>query len=149
MARSHATANASAHELAQDLTQEVFIKCWLNRAKLATIDNISSYLFIVTRNQYINHCRKERREQISMSEYCRYYQQLYPPTDDPVQEREYQRLLEGAIESLPLRQQQVFIMGKELSMRRKEMARRLNMSELTVKEHLARAVKKIKGTMEE
>lgn len=83
-----------------------------------------------------------------MTEYCRYYQQFYPPADDPVQKRENQRLLEGAIQALPFRQQQVFIMGKEFSIRRKEMAEKLEMSQLTVKNHMARALKKIRGIVE-
>lgn len=134
---------------AKDLVQEVFLKCWLKRKDLESVRDIPGYIFILTRNFYISHWRKQRSEQISLTEYCRYYRQLYPPTDDPVQEKEYQRLLEGAIQDLPLRQQQVFIMGKELSMRRKEVALKLKMSELTVKNHMARAVKKIKDTIED
>ena len=135
-------------EPAHDLTQEVFIKCWLNISKFETINDIQAYLFILTRNLYISTWRNQRREQIGLSEYSRYYKQLYPPTDDPVQEKEYRKLVERAISDLPLRQQQVFILRKELSLRRTAVARELKISESTVKIHLARAVRAIKGKIE-
>jgi RNA polymerase sigma-70 factor (ECF subfamily) len=58
-----AQANASVGDLdlAQSLVQDCFIKLWEKRSQSPAIENLSSYLSFMVRNQCIDYLRKEKR----------------------------------------------------------------------------------------
>lgn len=132
---------------AEDLMQEVFIRCWLKFTQFEEVKDMQSYLFILTRNLFLNNRQRRKREQIGLAALTAHFRQYWPPTEDPVLEKEYRLLLQEAVRSLPRRQQQVFILSKELRLSRKEIARQLGMSEFTVKEHTARAMKALRKSL--
>lgn len=42
-------------EVTEEIVQDVFIKIWLKKEKLPELDNFSYYLFILSKNQTLNH----------------------------------------------------------------------------------------------
>src|SRR5436190_12625072 len=46
-------------EVAQEITQDIFLKIWSMKEKLPGLDNFSNYLFIISRNEIISALRKK------------------------------------------------------------------------------------------
>ena len=51
-------AIAHSKYVAEEITQEIFIKLWLCRDILHEVDNLEGYIFTIARNKTLNHLRK-------------------------------------------------------------------------------------------
>jgi DNA-directed RNA polymerase specialized sigma24 family protein len=47
---------------AEELVQEVFMKVWVHRERVAEVENFEAWVFIITRNLSFNYLRKIARE---------------------------------------------------------------------------------------
>ena len=123
--------------LAQEITQDVFLKVWAARAQLPGINNFSSYLFIITRNEIISALRKKGRTQITPDETLE--ENGWIPDQQLQYKESYKLLLEG-IEALPPVRCQVFKMSRLDGLTYEEIAARLNISRNGVKDHIVKAL---------
>ena len=126
--------------LAEDIVQDIFMKIWMRRNSLVTINNFTGYLNTMIQNTVFTVLKRmaleqKRLKQIDHSE--GYF-------IDSVLNKEYETVLNQAIRQLPSRQQQVYQLVKEKGMKREEAAEVLNISSETVKYHLAQAVRGIR-----
>lgn len=130
--------------LAEEITNDVFLKIWLRRDHAQGIMNLRTYLFVITRHtvykwmNQLNHCQKTvpigNDDYISASG---------NPCDRLIQ-KEYYHLLQKAVKRLPNRQRQVFILIKNRGFSRKESADILHINTETVKFHLSQAMHSIR-----
>ena len=56
---SVAFAFTKSETLSEEIVQEVFVKVWLKREYLASVNNIESWLFIIARNHILNVLQKK------------------------------------------------------------------------------------------
>ncbi|WP_164735475.1 RNA polymerase sigma factor [Pseudoflavitalea rhizosphaerae] len=133
---------------AEDVLQEVFLKIWLNRKELPSIDNFHGYLVVMTRRVILNQLRKlERQKNRELT-----VQQSMPTeiTDDAVdrlQAKQYDSLLQSVLELIPTQQAAVFRLVKLRGLSREETASEMGLSPETVKKHLERAMKSIRAML--
>jgi RNA polymerase sigma-70 factor (family 1) len=130
---------------AEDVLQEVFLVIWLNRATLPGISNFKAYLMTMARNHIIRAFKRSIRVQYSVRELSQLNYQPQNNSRDALQEREYNRLLQQAIASLPPRQAQVYYLTREKGFSREEVAHELQIYPETVKTHMELALKKIRA----
>ena len=130
---------------AEDVLQEVFLIIWLNRTSLPAIKNFNAYLATIARNHIIRAFKQSARLHDAVSELSNIRSLYQNNTKDVVEEREYNRILQQAIASLPPRQAQVYYLTKEKGFSREEVAAQLQIYPETVKTHLEIAVKKIRA----
>jgi RNA polymerase sigma-70 factor (family 1) len=123
--------------LAQEITQDVFIKVWTARANLSGINNFSSYLFIITRNEIISALRKKGREHTTPAETLE--ENGWIPDQQLQYKESYKLLLEG-IEALPPVRSRVFKMSRLEGLTYDEIAVQLNISRNGVKDHIVKAL---------
>jgi RNA polymerase sigma-70 factor (ECF subfamily) len=130
--------------VAEEIVQDVFLKIWLRRDHLIEIENFNAYLFVVTRN----HVYKALKQIVKNYELTAFTEkdQLAGDNDSArlVMEKEYNSLLQKAIDRLPNQQKQVYQYIKEKGLKREEAAGLLHLSPETVKYHLAEAMKNIR-----
>lgn len=135
------------HEwMAEDIVQDTFVKVWLNRSLLPTLDNFDGWLYTLAKNITLNVLKKREN-------YKTYYQQeakdallrYFPEADYLVQDKEFQAMLQQAIERLPPKQQQTYRLIKEEYHKRDEVASMLRVSPETVKWNLDQAMKSIRA----
>jgi len=138
---------SSARKLSREISsvQNVFLKIWLNRADLTGVNNFSAYLFVITRNEvYLALNRIARSYKIHSL-----FSKEQPPSDNDNErrfmDREYQNLLQKAIERLPVQQKKVYQLMKVQGLKREEAASLLRVHPETVKSHLAQAVKSVRS----
>ena len=127
--------------LSEDLVQEVFIKLWIHREKLATVENFNGYLYRLQKNLVINSMKQQQTEMITRQKY--FFESLIQVTraDELIERKELADILEKKISLLPLKQQQVYRLSSETGLRREQIAKLLNISPFTVKCHLQKARK--------
>ena len=134
------------HEvIAEEIVQDVFVKIWTNRKGLSAVRNFADFLFIITRNHTLNSLRrlaKEKKLTIAATD------QL--PTEAisaeaTVLQRDYDRVLQQAIDRLPPQQKLVFTLSRLHGLSREEIAAQLNISAGTVKSHMKQAIRSIRS----
>jgi RNA polymerase sigma-70 factor (ECF subfamily) len=68
---------------AEDLTQEVFLRCYLARARFDSTNQMRPWLLGIARNILREHVRKlKRRKEVAWTELCLELEELAPPAED-------------------------------------------------------------------
>lgn len=135
------------HELAEDSTQQVFLKLWERHSTLASVDDIDAFVFITARNEIFNSLRK-RSMQESYRELIRelFLQETGSPEEMLIL-KQRARLVQRVIDRLPERQRQAFRLSREKGLRYKEIAGIMRISVPTVKEHISNALQQIRSSL--
>ncbi|MFV0606563.1 MAG: RNA polymerase sigma-70 factor [Niabella sp.] len=126
------------------IMDEVFVKVWKNRQSIATVENITSYLYKATKNTALNHLSKKAKDNIAQPfDFIDIYVEA---NDNPEQNMifsETYHKIQTAVEELPPKCKMVFKLVREDGLRYKEVADILNISVKTVDAQMVLAVKKI------
>ena len=141
---AHALHFTQSVPAAEEITQDVFLKCWMKRASLPEIINLQAWLFTVTKNGCFNYLKQMARQQrLSHS-----LAEVDEPADENIESylavKEQQDLLQQAIEHLSDKQRLVFGMNRDRGMKNAEIAEQLNISPNTVKTHMVSAIRSIR-----
>ena len=134
-------------QVAEDIVQDVFMKIWNKRESLADIDNPSSYLFTVVYRLVYHHYRKVALER-KLLQVVPTLKDAVNTTDEMVLAHESYNLISQAIKKLPPQQQLVFKLCKQEGLSREDVARQLQISPNTVKNHLAHALKFVRAFLQ-
>ena len=131
--------------LAQEIVQDVFLKLWFERKNLHIGKPIEPWLFRVAKNHIINHLEKLSREWKALHHIARNDESAAQNIYDQLQDAQYQKLLREAIGTLPQKQKQVFELARHHNLSYLEIAEKLQISSLTVKTHMSRALQHIRN----
>lgn len=132
---------------AEGAVQEVFLKIWKGREKLIDIESFADYLFIITRNLIYSRFKRKALELKITEALSATSSQTVNNTDMPIIEKEYAALLGKVVGQLPPQQKQIFYLAREEGRSHQEIADLLNLSRLTVKKHMALALKTIRTNL--
>lgn len=132
-------------ELAQELVQDVFLKLWEKRTELDKDRPIEAWLYTVARNKVINQFKKLAREQQKAAIQTLEAVSATEKADKRLLEGEAFQLLNEAVIRLPEKQRQVYTLSRLEGYSRLEIAEQLQISALTVKTHMSRAVLSVKN----
>jgi RNA polymerase sigma-70 factor (ECF subfamily) len=130
--------------LAEEIVQEVFMKVWINRTSLCSVDYFPSYLFTITRNHTLNILKRKILEENAKVVFGREIFPTYQKEESEVY-RERQRALNHVVSHMPSQQRQVYTLCHQEGLKYKEVAKLLNISKLTVKAHMQHALRAIKS----
>jgi RNA polymerase sigma-70 factor (family 1) len=128
-------------ELAEEVVQDVFLKIWMSRETLTTVQNFRAYLFVISKNHALNCLRKlakERMYQKTLEENA----VALTPADNSVLDT-YYSLLDQAIDHLPPQQQKVYLLSRHNRLKYDEIANQMGLSRETVKKYLQGATHSI------
>lgn len=129
---------------AEEITQEIFIKLWLCRDILHEVDNLDGYIFTIARNKTLNHLRKAAHDVKLLRE----LQERAMPENNNVEERalltEYDRLLRDALALLSPQRRLVYQLSRDRGLNHEEIARHLQLSRNTVKNHMVEALRHLR-----
>lgn len=131
-------------QLAEDIIQEVFAKIWTKKEQLIDVDNFGSYLFRAAQNHSINAFRKMAAENLAVSALKNRLEDN--STDHYMSEKETTALLHTALSRLSAQQKLVFTLSREEGLRYEEIAKKLNLSPSTVKNHMIAALRTLRET---
>ncbi|MBO9573858.1 MAG: RNA polymerase sigma-70 factor [Chitinophagaceae bacterium] len=125
-------------QLAEEITQDVFVRLWKNRHKLAAMDNFAGYVYVTTRNRANTALKAELLKFEESPE-----DKLYDPVNHPqshLEAKELLNMLDRAIDSLPARRKQVFELSRKEDLTYEEIAEQLGISRSAVRQHIVEAL---------
>ena len=129
------------HPAAQEITEDVFVRLWKKRAIVDDTVTIDGLLLKITKDFAWNYLKKASRQARQRSQYAR--EQLRSPVASSIESelifQDYLNIAEAAIKQLPEKRQLVFNLRYKNGLDNREIARRLNISETTVRVHLLKA----------
>jgi RNA polymerase sigma-70 factor (ECF subfamily) len=129
-------------EIAEGIVQEVFVKIWINKNKINIVYNVKTYLYTTVKNHCLNFIKQNKR--ISSLDEITEKRLININSPEEVYERnEKLKAINKAIERLPNRRKQIFLMKKYNELSYKEIAEILNISLNTVKTQMKRALKSL------
>ncbi len=130
---------------AEEIVQDVFLIIWLKRADLMDIKNFGAYLFVVTRNNVYKVLKQNSRYYKTTILTNKDQLLMHNDTENGILEKEYDLLLQKAINRLPAQQQKVYKLMKEQGLKRDEVANLLKIDPETIKSHLAQSMRSIRA----
>jgi len=134
------------HEvIAEEIVQDVFVKIWMNRQGLSAIRNFADFLFIITRNHTLNSLRRLAKEKKLTIAATGQLPMEAISAEATILQRDYDRVLQQAIDRLPPQQKLVFTLSRLQGLSREEVAAQLNISAGTVKTHMKQAIRSIRS----
>ena len=127
-----------SRELTEDLVQEVFLKIWVARESLAEVRHFRPYLLAMSRNHAYDALKKQLKEQTLQRIWMRETAEDSRESEDP--EICKAALIDAAIDSLPPRRKEVYLLSRHERLTYQEIATRLGISRESVKTHIELAI---------
>lgn len=142
-----AFAFTKSPELAEEITQDVFVKIWVKRERLAGVEQLGSYLYTTARNHILNTLRKKWKEPAFLDQLGNYFlANAYSP-EDALLLKESARIIQEAIAHLPSQQRRVYQLSREEGLSQEDIARKLHISKHTVKSHMNKALHSLRDAI--
>jgi RNA polymerase sigma-70 factor (family 1) len=134
-----------APDVAEELVQDVFFKVWRKREDLAEIDTLRTYLIRAARNTALNHLRRQKLEHAHEEREAAKGEPLtVEATDDGAATSELGEAVTRAIDRLPPRCREVFLLSRDTGLTYGEIATELGISIKTVETQMGRALKTLR-----
>ena len=136
-------------EWSQEIVLDVFMKLWEHRKQLLDVTNIEDYCFILVKNASLNYIEKEERrptpstETLSAEVLQEPADQDVSPEDTLISEELFARYVK-ALDRLPERCREVFILIREEKQTYAQVAEKLDISIKTVDAQLQKATNRLK-----
>jgi len=141
--KSFATRLTRSESIGQECVQDVFMKIWLKREALKSVENFDAFIFTIVRNHVYNILRSQALEARVRATFCRELGEVGEfDEDDALSNRK--QLLRKVIDALPHQQRRVFHLCQLQGLKYHEAATLLNISRLTVKTHMQQALRTVR-----
>ncbi len=131
-------------EQARELLHDVFLSLWQNRFKFESRESVGGWLFVVSYNKSLNCIRQRLKETV---EYVAEYPHLALASNSEEEDAELHRqlaLIDDAIEILPARKKEVFMLCRYEGRSKADVAAMLGISQQSVSDYLKQSNKAIK-----
>lgn len=128
---------------AEEIVQECFIKIWEKRAQLRDDLPLKGYLFTTAHHAVLNELRRDQH-------HLRLHGQVAAaagPASVPneVEYQEMEALYQAALEQLPPKQREAFLLSRQQGLSYPEIAERQGVSVKTVEAHMLQALKTLRS----
>jgi RNA polymerase sigma-70 factor (ECF subfamily) len=134
---------------AEDMTQEVFLEVYRSIDKFQNKCKLSTWIYRIAINKSLNQVKRNKiRRFFSMDNDSVLKVDSFEQSDWGLKEKQYNNYLHQAIEKLPKKQKQAFILFSYDELPQKEIAEIMNCSLSSVEVLVFRARKTIKSYME-
>lgn len=134
----HALTFVKSYQVAEELTQDVFIQLWDKREKLTEVKSFDNYLFIVSRNLIITHVRKKLVETKTLKE--QKLEEMFFRPDEQFEFKELVAIIQEGADLLAEPRKSVFLLSRIEGKDSDFISAELGIAKRTVRWHLAEAL---------
>lgn len=134
-------------DTAEDVVQEFFFKLWANREKLTINQSLKSYLFSAVKNKCFD-LHRHKEVVTKAKDYFTYQAENDNFESDFLVESELRDHINQAIERLPEKCRQAFIMNRFDGLKPSEIAEKTNTSTRTIEGHIGKALKLLRADLQ-
>jgi RNA polymerase sigma-70 factor (family 1) len=126
-----------------EVLQEVFLKVWLNRDVLVNVNEPSAWLYRIASNLSLNQLRRQANEYKKLREIISAEGHDSDSLLANLSAKELHQMIHEAVTGLPEKRKEIYLMSREAGLSHKEIALKLNISVITVKNQVTSALKTI------
>ena len=134
----HALTFVKSYQVAEELTQDIFIQLWEKREKLTDVKSFDNYLFIVSRNLIITHIRKKLVETSTLKE--QKLEEMFFKPDEQFEFQELESIIQEGADLLSEPRRSVFLLSRIEGRDSDFISAELGIAKRTVRWHLAEAL---------
>lgn len=130
--------------ISEEIAQDIFIYLWEKKEKIKIESSVKSYLLRAAKNRSLNYIRNEKikSEILAKLEKKDYNANEIP--DQVLDASQLREIINTAVDSLPERCRQIYILGKEKNLSYREIGEELGISVKTVEVQMSTALKRLR-----
>ncbi len=128
-------------DTAKEIVHNVFLNLWEKRGTIDTGSPLKSYLFTSVHNRCLNHIRDQKKFDKNEENMDRLDTSLFAVGTDNLEEQELELRISEALQALPEKCRQVFILNRFEELKYKEIAEKLGISIKTVEAQMSKALR--------
>ncbi len=136
-------------EHADDLLQDVFLKIWEIHSRINSSLSFKAYVYRISRNLVYKFLKKTANDAEQLSEQLQHFiPDKEANAEVKLQWKEYEENISTAIDQLPPRRKEIFILCRQGKHTYEDVAKQLGISRNTVKEHMVLSMKSISNYLQ-
>lgn len=136
-------------QIAEEMAQEVFLYIWEKRGQIEIQTTLKTYLYSAVKNKCLNYIKLELPRQQSMEDVSEILLSVTSSAKDEGENEQLKKHIQKAIDALPNKCRQIFILSKSAGMTYEEISEELDLSKKTVENQMGIALKKLRESLEE
>ena len=135
--------------MAQEITQEIFIKIWRYRESLSAVEQPESYILTIAARHTLDQIKKRVNEARMLQRFSAGFDPTHNDPEELLLLKDTEELIQRAVDQLPPQQKSVYILSRRQHMSYEEIGAELNISPNTVRNHLVKALAAIRIWLEQ
>ncbi len=132
-----------SQEDAEEIVQDIFVKLWAKRHELGINLSLRAYLYRSALNKIINYGDHRKIRQIHQ-EHVLLHNNSANDAANPLLEHEIQVLAAQAVDAMPEKRREVYLLSRQQGLKYNEIAEKLGVSVKTVEAHLSKALEQLR-----
>jgi len=135
--------------VSEEIVADVFTFLWENGHEVNFTSSISSYLFKMVQNRSLNYLKHQKIENLYVTylEKNNLFDEVRSTVESGYEEKELALQINAAINTLPRKCREIFVLSRFSDMKYKEIASQLNISPKTVERQVGIALEKLRQTL--
>ena len=137
------------YDISREIVQDCYIRLWEKRESIDPAKPVRSYLTTSVRNTCLNWLRDHRKFNQNLIDIEGLGQDPHEKQPDRLVEEEIRSQIKAAIEGLPEKCREIFVMNRYENLKYQEIAGRLNISVKTVETQMSKALQHMRVRLKE
>ena len=129
----------------EDIVQDIYIYFWEKKEKIKIESSVKSYLLRASKNKSLNYLRNERTKLNIHEKLSKVPESGYELQENLTDLNHFRKIIEKAMDSLPKKCREIYILGKERNLSYNEIACKLDISAKTVENQMSNALKRLRA----
>ena len=134
-------------EVAEEIVQDVFFNIWRSRRRWNPRGALNAYLFGAARNNSLKYLKKQKLVARIKEEVRDLAVSPSQTPDREVEMRDFNRALRRAVDALPDRRRQIFLLSREQGLTYAQIAAVMDISINTVENQMVKAIKTLRKVL--
>ena len=134
-------------EASKDLIQDLFVALWDKPELIQETNNLSGYLYVIGRNRVLKFIQRNKLKNDHISCLAKYASEVSLETLQNLDERELKTIVQREIDNLPAKMKVIFEMSRRDDLSHAEIAKKLGLSDQTVKKQINNALKVLRAKL--
>lgn len=131
--------------VAEDFAHDVFVKFWQRREADYSVENMNAWLYTLARNRLADHYRRLATERKYAEWLWQEMKERVAVLPAEIHRSELENEISSLLQTLPPRQREIYELNRNRGLSLEEIAQKLDISPNTAKNHLVKALKKIRS----
>lgn len=127
-----------------EVVQDIFVKLWLRKETLVTVQSLQAYLFMMAKNRLYDLRMAAARQSKARDVLAQQQDDAHTDVQEKVQFNEYHEIARRAIAGLTPQRRRIFLLRNESGLSLDDIAMELHISKFAVKKQLYEAVRDVK-----